>query len=95
MSVKLSVCVVFARSGFKNEKSRMILVSCVQSTVVAVKLCDLSMSKRFILYVSMFRHIISIMYNFPIAFRNVYHQRCTTTDVCSRDPKENNTDDIV
>lgn len=34
------------------------------------------------------------MYNFPIAFRNVYHQRCTTTDVCSCDLKENNTDTL-
>ncbi|XP_033370724.1 methionine-R-sulfoxide reductase B3 isoform X1 [Parus major] len=25
----------------------------------------------------------------PSVFRNVYHQRCTTTDVCSHGPKEN------
>lgn len=31
----------------------------------------------------------NICYNFPIVFRNVYHQRCTTTDVCSHGPKEN------
>lgn len=60
---EISVCILFARYGFNNRKSRKDLSlvgskygSCCQT------LCDLSMTKRFILSVSMFRDIISIMY---------------------------------
>lgn len=63
VSVELSLCVVFVRSGFNNKNSRTDLShlyskygSCYQT------LCYLSMSKRFILHVFMFTDIISIMY---------------------------------
>lgn len=31
----------------------------------------------------------NVCYNFPIAFHNVYHRRCTITDVSSQGLKEN------
>lgn len=60
---EISECILFARYGFKNQKSRKDLSlvgskygSCYQT------LCDLSMTKHFMLSISMFRDVISINY---------------------------------
>lgn len=60
---EISVCILFARYGFNNRKSSKDL------SIVASKygshcqtLCDLNMTKHFILSVSMFRDVISIIY---------------------------------
>lgn len=91
MLVKLSLCVVFARSGFYNEKSRKDLsLLCSKCSSCYQTLCDLGMSKHFISYVSVFRdNFRNVCYNFPIAFCNVYHQRCAIADVCSYGLEEN------
>lgn len=60
---EISVCILFAKYGFNNRKSRkdLSLVSSKYGSCCQM-LCDLSLTKRFILSVIMFRDIISIIY---------------------------------
>lgn len=85
---EMSVCILFAKYGFNKRKSRkdLSLVSSKYGSCCQT-LCDLTV--HIVCYYVQRYNFYNTCYNFPIVFRNVYHQRCTTTDVCSHGPKEN------